>query len=93
MLLPLPPQDSGGLNVLLREGPGAQRPGLEEKQGSWSLCGHAGLPCCEEGRRAGALSASTQSSIMSTAEVAGEWGVGVSPRLSSRSASGIRFPG
>lgn len=39
---------------LLRGGPGAQRPGLEEKQGSWSLRVSAALPCSgEEGRGVG----------------------------------------
>lgn len=39
---------------LLRGGPGAQRPGLEEKQGSWSLRVSAALPCSgEEGSGGG----------------------------------------
>ena len=45
MFLPLPPQGS----VSSVEGRScAQRPGLEEKQGSWSLHGSAALPCSGE---------------------------------------------
>lgn len=64
---------------LLRGGPGAQRPGLEEKQGSWSLPVSAALLLFrEEGMGAGALLPRSQSSIMSPAGD-GVVGVGVSP--------------
>lgn len=77
---------------LLGEGPGAQRPGLQEKQGSWSLPGVL-VPLLER-KRVG-KGAACQNSELHYIPSWGCRGVGCrgDPSLSILMASGIRFPG